>query len=240
MRADHSQSVAPKLLGARRPYQERYIAPGLGQPRAEIAAGRPGSSDEDPHHSTPHDLEAIDVTGRIIRNVGSSASAVIAAMIHQPSRNASNPASVAVGDATAMNNATPIAIAACRIMLITPDPVANDEGGSAEVLTPIRVGYVSPTPIPVGTIPATASKTLGSVPNMIDRQANAAMKKTMPAVITHAAPNLVIRRPARSNDVTGTSNGPGAMASPALNADQCHAVCSHTAMENSDAPNATE
>lgn len=42
--------------------------------------------------------------------------------------------------------ATPIAIAACRIMLITPEPVANDDGGRDAVPTAMRVGKVSPTP----------------------------------------------------------------------------------------------
>src|SRR5258706_15330208 len=40
----------------------------------------------------------------------------------------------------ATSRATPIAIPVWRIMLIAPEPVANDEGGSDDVLTPIKVG----------------------------------------------------------------------------------------------------
>ena len=46
--------------------------------------------------------------------------------------------------------ATPTAKPIWRTMLITPDPVANDEAGSADVPTPISVGSVSPTPMPDG------------------------------------------------------------------------------------------
>jgi len=35
-------------------------------------------------------------------------------------------------------------------MLIAPEPVANDEGGSDDVLTPIKVGSANPTPRPIG------------------------------------------------------------------------------------------
>jgi len=48
---------------------------------------------------------------------------------------------------TATKIATPIASAAWRIMLMTPDPVAKDDGGRAAAPTPIRVGKVRPTPI---------------------------------------------------------------------------------------------
>ncbi len=65
---------------------------------------------------------------------------------------------------TAINIATPTAIAAWRIMLITPDPVANDDGGSDDALMPINVGNVSPTPIPVSAMPMTMVAKFGSRP----------------------------------------------------------------------------
>jgi hypothetical protein len=47
-------------------------------------------------------------------------------------------------------------------MLITPEPVAKDEPGSAPTPTPINVGNVRPTPIPVGILPTTTHKRFGS------------------------------------------------------------------------------
>jgi len=74
---------------------------------------------------------------------------VITAMTHQARRNAAMYASAEPGDPTmATKMATPTAKPIWRTMLITPDPVANDDAGSAEVPTPISVGNVSPTPMP--------------------------------------------------------------------------------------------
>ena len=53
--------------------------------------------------------------------------------------------------------ATPIAKPIWRTMLITPDPVASDDAGSADVPSPISVGSVSPTPIPDGITHRTAN-----------------------------------------------------------------------------------
>ena len=56
-------------------------------------------------------------------------------------------------DGNENRNAT--ASAAWRIMLITPEPVANDDAGNAAVPTAIKVGNASPTPMPAGTVPST-------------------------------------------------------------------------------------
>jgi hypothetical protein len=39
--------------------------------------------------------------------------------------------------------------------------MAKDDGGSDAALTPIKVGNVNPTPIPVGIMPITTARTLG-------------------------------------------------------------------------------
>jgi hypothetical protein len=57
-----------------------------------------------------------------------------------------------------------------RIMLIAPEPVANDEGGSDDVLTPIKVGSANPTPRPIGSMPKVAARKLGSRPGTTDHQ----------------------------------------------------------------------
>jgi len=62
----------------------------------------------------------------------------------------------------ATSRATPIAIPVWRIMLIAPEPVANDEGGSDDVLTPIKVGSANPTPRPIGSMPKVAARKVGS------------------------------------------------------------------------------
>src|ERR1700759_1445896 len=138
----------------------------------------------------------------------------------------------------ATNIATPTAIAAWRIMLITPEPVANEDGGSDDALIPMSVGNVSPTPTPAGTMPKTIKATLGSGPVKTAQTTCPAAKHTMPAVITGAAPNRRISLPASSSEVVGTSSGPGAIASPVFSADHPQTVCSHTAIENSMAPKA--
>src|SRR4029077_4646253 len=42
---------------------------------------------------------------------------------------------------------------AARIIMIQAEPVANDDDRRPEAATPIRVGNVSPTPMPVGIMP---------------------------------------------------------------------------------------
>src|SRR5665213_1259172 len=125
-------------------------------------------------------------------------------------------------------------------MLMTPEPVANADGGNPPAPTPIRVGKVRPTPMPVGTMPSITSSMLGSCPIRSAQAASPATKKNTPAVTTAAAPNRAINRPDSSSEVIGTSSGPGAIASPVCNADHPHAVCSHSATDSSMAPKAAE
>jgi len=130
---------------------------------------------------------------------------------------------------TATKIETPTASDACRIMLITPEPVANEDGGSPDALTPIKVGKVNPTPIPIGIMPITTSVALGSSPITPAQQIRPAAKKRMPAVITGAAPKRAMSLPASNSEVIGTRSGPGAIARPVLSADHPHAVCSQSA-----------
>src|ERR1700761_5264606 len=136
--------------------------------------------------------------------------------------------------------ATPTASAACRIMLMTPEPVANAEDGRPAEPTPIMVGEVRPTPMPVGIMPATTSHGFGSPPITVAQITRPAAKNRMPAVPTIAGPKRLIRRPATSSEVIGTSSGPGAMQRPVCSADHPHALCSHNATDNSMAPKAAE
>src|SRR5882672_4854848 len=141
---------------------------------------------------------------------------------------------------TATKIATPTASDACRIMLITPEPVANEDGGSPDALTPIKVGKVNPTPIPIGIMPMTTSVALGSSPITPAQQIRPAAKKRMPAVMTGAAPKRAISLPASNSEVIGTRSGPGAIARPVLSADHPHAVCSQSATDSRVAPKAAE
>src|SRR5258708_27992660 len=132
----------------------------------------------------------------------------------------------------ATNIATPTARDACRIMLTTPEPVANEDGGKAPPLTPIRVGNVRPTPMPVGIMPMTMIMAFGSDPIARAYQTNPVAKEKTPAAMTGAAPKREISLPENSSDVTGTRRGPGASASPVIKADHPHAGCSHNAPES--------
>src|SRR5258705_2272843 len=140
----------------------------------------------------------------------------------------------------ATNIATPTARDACRIMLTTPEPVANEDGGKAPPLTPIRVGNVRPTPMPVGIMPMTMIIAFGSGPIARAYHANPVAMERMPAAMTGAAPKREMSLPENSSDVTGTRRGPGAIASPVIKADHPHAACSHKATESSIAPKAAE
>src|SRR6185437_791367 len=172
---------------------------------------------------------------------GISDSAATAAMIHQPRWNAvTRSASVAGTPTMATNIATPTASAACRIMLMTPEPVANADGGNPPAPTPIRVGNVRRTPMPDGMMPRTTASALGSCPISSAQAASPPTKKNTPAVTTAAAPNRAISRPDSRSDVIGTSSGPGAIASPVCSADHPHAVCSHSATDSSMAPKVAE
>src|SRR5262249_49500647 len=121
-----------------------------------------------------------------------------------------------------------------------PDPVAKEDGGSEPALTPINVGNVRPTPMPIGTSPPVMSSMLGSAPTRVAQMTSPAGKQRDPAPMTDAAPKRAISRPAISSDGIGTSNGPGAIASPVFNADQPQAVCCHSALDSSMAPKAAE
>jgi hypothetical protein len=54
---------------------------------------------------------------------------------------------------TATSTATPTASPTCRSMLTTAEPVANECGGSEDAPVDMNVGRVSPTPMPVMSIP---------------------------------------------------------------------------------------
>jgi hypothetical protein len=49
-----------------------------------------------------------------------------------------------------------------------------------------------------------------------------------------------MRRPARTIEVSGTMNGPTAIAVPAFSPDQSQPSCSHSAIDSSSAPKAAE
>src|SRR3954465_1271894 len=160
---------------------------------------------------------------RRIRSSGSRPSAVTTAMTHQARRNAAMYASAEPGDPTmATKMATPTAKPIWRTMLITPEPVANDDAGSADVPTPISVGSVSPTPMPDGITQRTANPRSGWDPASTAHTMTPAVKTTSPTATTVAAPKRAINLPANNNDVTGTMKGPGAMARPIFMAGQCH------------------
>src|SRR5215472_6437004 len=105
-------------------------------------------------------------------------------------------------------------------MLIAPEPVANDEGGSDDVLTPIKVGSANPTPRPIRSMPKVAARKLASRPGTTDHQTCPRANEMIPAAQTAAAPNRAMSRRENRSETTGTSNGPGAIARPIFRADQ--------------------
>jgi hypothetical protein len=54
---------------------------------------------------------------------------------------------------TATSTATPTASPTCLSMLTTAEPVAKEWGGSDDAPVDMKVGKVSPTPMPVISIP---------------------------------------------------------------------------------------
>ena len=78
-------------------------------------------------------------------------SAVIAAIVAGPAQISPPRGGCVRAPTIATKIAAPTAMAAWRIILFAPEPVANDDAGKAEVPTASRVGKVRPTPIPVGT-----------------------------------------------------------------------------------------
>lgn len=92
--------------------------------------------------------------GRRNSSVGISPARAIPATTHQPRWNAARACAGVPGvPRTTTSTATPTASPICRIMLITPDPVAKECGGSDPAAVAISVGRVSPTPVPVSSIP---------------------------------------------------------------------------------------
>ena len=157
---------------------------------------------------------------------GIKASAVIAAMIHQPRwKTATCPACDAGEAITATKIATPMAIDPSFIMLITAEPVAKEDGGKADVPVPMSVGEASPDPDPERNHAddGECDVRLGSQEGR-PQKLSPETKSKMPAQMTGAAPKRLISLPARSIAVIGTRSGPGAIAKPACKADQPHTV----------------
>jgi len=174
-------------------------------------------------------VEPVVVRARSITKVGTSPSSVMNVIAHQALRKASRwsaaePPGVPM---IAIRPATPTAMPVWRIMFTTAEPVANDEGGSAPAAAPISVGMVRPTPIPVRMMPPNVAVRLGVSVTVIAHQAQPAAKTMRPSVTTGAVPKRLIDRPATSSAVTGTRNGPGAIARPACNGDHCQTPSSH-------------
>ena len=109
--------------------------------------------------------------------------------------------------------ATPRAKPIWRIMLITPEPVAKDDAGRADVPRPISVGSVSPTPIPDGITHSTAKARSACGPAMTAHTNHACCKDGQACRRNMDAFNRAINGPASSNDVTGTRR-PVAAAEP--------------------------
>src|SRR5260370_17212598 len=108
----------------------------------------------------------------------------------------------------ATSRATPIAIPVWRIMLIAPEPVANDEGGSDDVLTPIKVGSANPTPRPIGSMPKVAARKLGSRPGTTDHQTCPRANEIIPPAQIPPGPNPAINRPETNTQPTRITNRP--------------------------------
>src|SRR5436190_5316 len=100
----------------------------------------------------------------------------------------------------ATSRATPIAIPVWRIMLIAPEPVANDEGGSDDVLTPIKVGSANPTPRPIGSMPKVAARKRGSRERTDAEQVRIDKGVGRPKTVRNEPPEENDRRGAGSND----------------------------------------
>src|SRR5260370_15260871 len=125
-------------------------------------------------------------------------------------------------------------------MLIAPEPDANDEGGSDDVLTPIKVGIVNPAPRPIGSMPKVATRKLASRPGITAHQACPRADEIMPAEQPAAAPNRAMRRRENRSETTGISSGPGAIARPIFKADHPQIICSHNTIDSKSAPKAAE
>src|SRR5580692_2382295 len=125
-------------------------------------------------------------------------------------------------------------------MFIAPEPVANDEGGSDDVLTPIKVGIVDPAPRPIGSMPKVATRKLASRPGTTAHQPCPRANEIIPTAETAAAPNRAMSWRENRSETTGISSGPGAIARPILRADQPQIICSHNTIDIKSAPKAAE
>src|ERR1700683_708048 len=94
--------------------------------------------------------------------------------------------------------------------------------------------------MPVTTMRPSAIGMSGSSPQNTAHHTIPAANTTTPNAVTAATPKRAISRPETRSDVTGTMNGPGAMAMPVFSADQPQPCCIHSAVESSIAPNANE
>ena len=106
-------------------------------------------------------------------------------------------------------------------MFTTPEPVANDEGGSDAAASPSASASESDADAGMRCRAGSARQARRQSDRVAPTRQPAA-KTTRPARPPAPAPNRAINRPATSSEVTGTRNGPGAMASPVLSADQPH------------------
>src|SRR5260370_14012274 len=140
----------------------------------------------------------------------------------------------------ATSRATPIAIPVWRIMLIAPEPVANDEGVSDDVLTPIKVGSAKTTPRPIGSMPKVAARKLGSRPGTTDHQTCPGANEIIPAAQTAAVPNRAMSWRENRSETTGISSGPGAIARPIFRADQTQIICSPKTIDCKSTPKAPQ
>src|SRR5260370_5537004 len=102
----------------------------------------------------------------------------------------------------ATSRATPIAIPVWRIMLIAPEPVANDEGGSDDVLTPIKVGSANPTPRPSGSMPKVAARKLPSRPSTTNHHTSTRANEIITAAENAAEPNPTMNLHVNSTETT--------------------------------------
>src|SRR5260370_28920047 len=112
-------------------------------------------------------------------------------------------------------------------MLIAQEPVAKDEGGSDDVITPIKVGIVNPAPRPIGSMPKVATRKLASRPGITAHQTCPRANEIIPAEQTAAAPKRAMWRRENRSETTGTSSGPGAISRPIFKAHHPHIIGSH-------------
>ena len=128
--------------------QAAVAGPGL------IRAGQPAAGCVPSLSASGRGAGAAAGRGRSRSSVGIRPARARAAATHQPRWNAARAAAGVAGvPSTTTSTATPTASPIWRIMLTTADPVAKECGGSEPAAVAISVGRVSPTPVPVSSIP---------------------------------------------------------------------------------------